>query len=186
MTAAACDSFSDAWSSPSAWMIFARFSRSASACRAIARCMSCGRSTCFTSTADTLMPHGSVCWSRMCCSSLVQLLALGEQVVELRLPEHAPQRRLRELRRGVQVVLDLDDRPARLHHAEVDDRVDLHRHVVARDDVLRRHVEHDRPQADAHHPVDRAEDEDQARALSAAAAACPGGRSRRARTRSGS
>ena len=29
--------------------------------RAIARCMSCGRSTCLTSTAETLMPHGSVC-----------------------------------------------------------------------------------------------------------------------------
>ena len=39
-------------------MIFARFSRSASAWRAIARCISTGRSTFFTSTIDTLMPHG--------------------------------------------------------------------------------------------------------------------------------
>ena len=39
----------------------ARRSRSLSACRAMARCMMSGRSTCFTSTADTLTPHGSVC-----------------------------------------------------------------------------------------------------------------------------
>ncbi len=60
------------------------------------------------------------------------------------------------------VVLDLDDRAARIHDAEVDDRVHLHRHVVARDDVLRRHVHDDRAQADAHHPVDRREDQDDA------------------------
>ena len=165
MTAAACASFSDASSSPAAWMIFARFSRSASACRAIARCMSGGRSTCFTSTADTLMPHGSVCWSRICCSCWFSCSRSRQQVVELHLAEHAAQRRLRELRRRVVVVLDLDDRPARIHHAEVDDRVDLHRHVVARDDVLRRHVHDDRAQADADHAIDRREDEDDARAL---------------------
>ena len=51
MISAASESFAEAWSSPSAWMIFARFSRSASACLAIARCMSGGRSTCLTSTA---------------------------------------------------------------------------------------------------------------------------------------
>ena len=46
-------------------MIFARFSRSASACFAIARCISMGRSTAFSSTIVTLMPHGSVCLSRI-------------------------------------------------------------------------------------------------------------------------
>ena len=40
---------------------------------------------------------------------LVQPIARGQQVVELGLSEHAAQRRLRELRRGVGVVLDLDD-----------------------------------------------------------------------------
>ena len=94
---------------------------------------------------------------------LVQPLALRQQLVELGLPEHAPQRRLGELGRRVEVVLDLDDRAARIHDAEVDDRVHLHRHVVARDDVLRRHVEDDRAQADAHHAVDRREDEDDPR-----------------------
>src|SRR2546422_5529274 len=46
-------------------MIFARRSRSASACFAIARCICSGMSTCFTSTLETLMPHGSVSVSRM-------------------------------------------------------------------------------------------------------------------------
>ena len=62
-TWAAWASFSAAWNSPSALMTFARRSRSASACLDIARCMSCGRSTCLTSTAVTFTPHGSVCWS---------------------------------------------------------------------------------------------------------------------------
>src|SRR5206468_4191887 len=51
---------SAAWYSPSELMIFARRSRSASAWRAIARCMLLGISTSFTSTIETLMPHGAV------------------------------------------------------------------------------------------------------------------------------
>ncbi len=93
---------------------------------------------------------------------LVQPLALRQQIVELDLPEHAAQRRLRELRRRVDVVLDLDDRPPRIHHPEVEHRVDLDRHVVARDHVLRRHVEDHRPQADLHHAIDRREHQDHA------------------------
>ena len=50
-------------SSPEAWMILALFSRSDSACLAMARCISCGRSTAFTATCVTLMPQGSVCSS---------------------------------------------------------------------------------------------------------------------------
>ena len=36
--------------------------------RAIARCMSGGRSICLTSTLRTFTPHGSVCWSMISCS----------------------------------------------------------------------------------------------------------------------
>ena len=49
-------------------MILARFSRSDSACFAIARCISTGRSTAFTATWVTLTPQGSVCWSITSCS----------------------------------------------------------------------------------------------------------------------
>jgi hypothetical protein len=48
-------------------MTFARRSRSASACRAIARCMSPGISTSFTSTIETLIPHGDVASSMIDC-----------------------------------------------------------------------------------------------------------------------
>ena len=44
---------------------------------------------------------------------LVQPLALRQQVVELDLAEHAAQRRLRELRGRVEVVLDFHDGAAR-------------------------------------------------------------------------
>ena len=62
---AACASVSEACSSPCALMTLARRSRSASACRAIARFICSGRSTSFTSTAETWMPHSSVRSSMM-------------------------------------------------------------------------------------------------------------------------
>ena len=119
------------------------------------------------------MPHGSVWCVEDLLQLLVQPVALGQQIVELRLSEHAAQRGLRELRRGVDVILDLDDGPARIDHAEIDDRIHLHRDVVARDDVLRRHVVDDGAQADAHDAIDRPEDQDDARALSAAGSSLP-------------
>ena len=67
MMAAASLSRAAAWNSPSAWMTFARRSRSASACFAMARFISSGRSTSFNSTSETLMPQGSVASSRMVC-----------------------------------------------------------------------------------------------------------------------
>ncbi len=96
---------------------------------------------------------------------MVDLFAFREQLVELDLAEHRAQRRLRQLARRVVVVLDLDDRLARVHHAEVDDRVDLDRDVVARDDVLRRHVVDDRPQRHPDHAVDDRDQQEQARAV---------------------
>jgi len=73
--AAACTIFSAAWNSPSALTIFARRSRSASACLAIARFMLSGSETSFTSRAamsckksmgssfvySSMMPAISVC-----------------------------------------------------------------------------------------------------------------------------
>ena len=67
-TWAALASFSDAWNSPSAAMTFARRSRSASAWRAMARCMPEGISTSLTSTVVTFTPQGSVWSSMISCS----------------------------------------------------------------------------------------------------------------------
>ena len=66
ITLAASVSLAAAWNSPSALMILARRSRSASAWRAIARCIASGISTSLISTVVTLMPQGSV-WSSMIC-----------------------------------------------------------------------------------------------------------------------
>ena len=67
MTRAALASVCEAWNSPSALMILARFSRSASACLAIARCIVLGSSTSLISTTATLIPQGSVCSSMIRC-----------------------------------------------------------------------------------------------------------------------
>src|SRR6266511_2478340 len=65
MTSAATPSWSAASASPSAAMILARFSRSASAWRAIARCMLSGSWMSLSSTSVTTTPHASVCTSRI-------------------------------------------------------------------------------------------------------------------------
>src|SRR5438270_48571 len=85
---------------------------------------------------------------------LVDLLALGEQLVERVLAEHRPQGRLRDLGRRDHVVLDLHDRALRVDDLEVRDRVHPHRHVVLGDDLLRRDVQRDRAEVDLHQLVD--------------------------------
>ena len=58
------------------------------------------------------MPHGSVCLSRIVCSSRLIFSRSDEQLVELDLAEDGTQRRLRQLAGRVVVVLHLDDRLA--------------------------------------------------------------------------
>ena len=67
----------------------------------------------------------------------VELVALGQHLVEIVLAEHRAQRRLRELARRLHEVLHLDGRVLRIDDPEIDHRVDLHRDVVTRDHVLR-------------------------------------------------
>ena len=57
---------------------------------------------------------------------LVQLLALGEELVELVLAEDRAQRGLRELARRLVEIRHLDDGELRIDDAEVDHRVHLH------------------------------------------------------------
>ena len=95
----------------------------------------------------------------------VDLVALGEQLVEHVLTQHVAQRRLGDLRRRDHEVLDLDDRARRLDDPEVRDRVHPNRHVVLGDHLLWRHVERHRPQVDPHHLVDDRDQEEEARSL---------------------
>ena len=97
----------------------------------------------------------------------VQLLPLTEQLIKIRLAQNRPQPRLRELRCRVNVMRDLDDGLGRVEHAEEDHRAHLDRDVVARHDVLRRHIHRLDAQRDAHDPVDRREHQHQAGPLRA-------------------
>ncbi len=92
----------------------------------------------------------------------VDLLALGEQLVERVLAEHGAQRRLRDLRRRDHEVLDLDDRRFGVDDPEVGDGVDAGGDVVLGDDLLRWDVERDRAQVDLDDPVDDRDQEDDA------------------------
>src|SRR5262245_28205209 len=94
---------------------------------------------------------------------LVDLVARREQVVELDLAEHAAQGRLGDLRGRVEIILHGDAGAHRVDHSEVDHRAHLDRHVVARDDVLRRHVERDRLQAHLHDLIDDWHQDDEPR-----------------------
>src|SRR5215208_804519 len=156
MTSAACPSFSAAWYSPSAAMIFDRRSRSASACFAMARRISSGRSTCFTSTAVTFTPHGSVWRSMISWSCRLILSRWLSRSSSSTWPR--TERRLRELARREEEVGHLQEGAVRLHDAEVDDRVHLHGDVVAGDDVLRRHLLRRDAHVDDDHPVDERDD----------------------------
>ena len=95
----------------------------------------------------------------------VELLPFRKEVVEIDLPEDAPERGLGDLRGRVEVILDLDDGLERVHDPEVDDGVDLHRDIVPGDDVLWRDVMDDQPEADPDHAVDGGEHQDDPRAL---------------------
>ncbi len=61
----------------------------------------------------------------------VDRLALRKQVIQVGLAEHAAQRRLRHQRGGFEKVLHFHDRGLRIDDAEINDRVDRHRHVVS-------------------------------------------------------
>ena len=166
-SSAARRSDADASSSPIAWMTLARRSRSASAWRPIARRMPSGNSTSLTSTLVTLTPQGLVRSSMICCSRWLISSRLTEEVVELDLAEDAAQGGLRDLRCGVLVVLNRDDRTYGVDHVEVGHRVHPQRDVVLCDHVLGRDIGGDRLQVDLHHAVDERDDEEQAGTLRA-------------------
>src|SRR4249919_1090250 len=96
---------------------------------------------------------------------VVELLALGQHLVQVVLPQHRAKRGLRELAGGFVEVFDVDDRFLRIDHAEVHDGIDLHRDVVARDHILGRHIHDDGAQVDTHHLLHDGNQQDQARPL---------------------
>ncbi len=107
ITSAASASLAAAWNSPSALMIFARRSRSASAWRAIACCMRLGDLDVLDLDRRDLDPPRLGLRVDHVLELLVEAVALGQQRVEVGAAEHRAQRRLRDLERGAVEALDL-------------------------------------------------------------------------------
>ena len=94
--------------------------------------------------------------------ALVELVAVGEDLVEVDFAEDGAECGLGELRGLIDVVGDLDDGLDRIDDAQSDDGVDLQRDVVAGDDVLRGDFHGLLAERDADDGVDGAEDQDDA------------------------
>jgi hypothetical protein len=109
------------------------------------------------------MPHGIGLLVNDHLQLLIELLALGEQFVELDLAQHAAQRRLRNLRRRLQIIFDLGDRRFGRDYPEEDNRVHVHGDVVTSDHFLRGHVERHGPQVHFDHLIDDGDDEEEPR-----------------------
>ena len=92
---------------------------------------------------------------------VVQSIPFREHVVQFVLPQHGPERGLRELANGFEIALDLDDRFFRVDDAEIYHRVDLHRNVVLGYDILCGYVHDDDTQVHALHLLDDRDHDDQ-------------------------
>src|ERR1700678_595880 len=95
----------------------------------------------------------------------IQLFALAEQFIQLYLTEGATQRGLRHLRCGVEKIRNLENSLGGIQDREIDHRVHLHRHVVARDNVLRGYFHGLDTERNAHDAIDGSEDQDDTWAL---------------------
>ena len=80
-----------------------------------------------------------------------------------RLAEDAAQRRLRHQRGGFEKVLHFHHRRLRIDHAEINNRIDRHRHVVSRHHLLLLDADGDDSQIHSHHAIDDRDKENYAR-----------------------
>src|SRR5216683_3309711 len=92
---------------------------------------------------------------------LIDLLAVGEQLVQRGLSECGSQRCLRDLGGRVDVVEHLSDGSLRIDDLEIDDGIDLRGHVVVRDHLLRGHFERDHAEVDLDEAIDAERDDEQ-------------------------
>jgi hypothetical protein len=129
-------------------MIFARFSRSASAWRAIARFIVSGSWMSFSSTSVTLTPHSSVWHVEDLADVLVDLVGLRQRLVERVRPTTA-----RSVVCAIWLIasstFSIATTADRVLRPEVGDGGDVDADVVAGDDALRLDRHRDDPQRHA-------------------------------------
>src|SRR5579872_430303 len=95
-------------------------------------------------------------------NSQVQLVTVGQQLVQIYLAQYRAQSGLGKLLRLPIIVLHLDDRLIGAHHTPVNYGIHFERDVVTGDDVLWRDFQGLLPQIDSHDPVHRSKNENDA------------------------
>src|SRR3954470_4129927 len=148
-------------------MIFARFSRSASACRAMARFMLSGRLDVLELDDGHLDAPLLGLDVEDLADVLVDLVRLGQGLVEGVTAHDGAERGLGDLVDGRSDVLDRDDGADRIVDAVVRDGGDVDADVVAGDDPLGLDRHRDDAQRDAVDAIDERDDEDHAGAAGA-------------------
>jgi hypothetical protein len=104
--------------------------------------MSAGGRMSRTSTRVILTPQASVAWSTTVEQPGVDLVALGQGLVEVHRAHHGAQVGGRELHDGGVEVGDLIGGLGGVEHLEEDDSVDRDHRIVLGDDLLAGDVEH--------------------------------------------
>src|SRR5215475_10046253 len=100
----------------------------------------------------------------------VELVALGQHLVEVVLAQDPAQRGLRKLAGCGEIIVDLNHRALGIDDAEVDHGINFDRHVVARNHVLGRHLVDDHAEIDPHHLLHQRHEQEESRSLGAGVA----------------
>src|SRR5262245_6485800 len=97
----------------------------------------------------------------------VELVALGQHLVEIVLAQNPAQRGLRQLASRSEIIENLNHRALGVDDAEIDDGVHLDRDVVARNHVLGWHLVDDDAKINPHHLLDQRNEKEETRSLGA-------------------
>src|SRR5689334_2425155 len=114
---------------------------------------------------ETLLQNGA--------ERILDLLALGQQLVERESADGIAQRRLGVLGRGKAIILHIHHRSRRVVYLEEQRAIDLHRHVILGDRLLPGDIERQQPPIDKKYVLDARDDVEQTRATQAGKAAEP-------------
>ena len=88
----------------------------------------------------------------------VDLVSLGQQLVQIACPHDASKCGLSQLGGGIKIILHFDDRLIWIHDAKIDDGIHFNGDIVTGDDILGRDVQRDQSQTDPHQLVDSGDD----------------------------
>ena len=95
----------------------------------------------------------------------IELVALGEHVIEFVPAENRTQGGLCQLAGGLDPIFHLDNGPFRIEDTEIDHRADLYGNVIPGNDILGGHIHHDGSQVHPNHFLDARDHDDQTRSL---------------------